>query len=74
MVQDKKRRADPRYEQARKLYEDGCSTNEVSRTLGIRTRTLRTWFPGAGWTPEQVRENQSVVMLEQQLKRKGKIK
>lgn len=38
---------------AARLLEDGCSYNDVSRTLGRHRHTLRKMFPGYGWTPSR---------------------
>lgn len=35
------------------FFEDGASYAEVSRTSGISKDTLRKYFPGYGWSPQQ---------------------
>lgn len=45
-----------RVAQARRLYEDGASTLEVSRTTKLHPRVLRNLFPGQSWTKEQQAE------------------
>lgn len=35
------------------MLDDGASYREVMRTLPIHYRTLRKYFPGRGWTPQQ---------------------
>lgn len=48
----------PRYsaellESARELLEDGCSYNEVGRTLDIAPQNLARRLPGYAWPPQQ---------------------
>lgn len=38
------------------LLDDGASYREVSRTVHIATHTLRRYFPGRGYTPQQSAE------------------
>ena len=35
------------------MVEDGASLNEIMRTLGSDHRTIKKYFPDAGWTKEQ---------------------
>jgi IS30 family transposase len=42
---------------AEQLLDDGCSGNEVARTIGRSDTTIRRHFPGRGWTPEQTYEH-----------------
>lgn len=39
---------------AKALLEDGCSYNEVARTVGRTSHSLKRWFPGYGWPPQEV--------------------
>ena len=45
-----KRVSPERLERARLLIEDGVSHNEIKRTLGMNTDTLRRHFPGTQWS------------------------
>lgn len=37
-------------DKAARLYEDGASQREITRTTGLSRMTLRKHFPGKGWT------------------------
>ena len=39
-----------RLDKAARLYEDGASQREITRTTGLARETLRKHFPGQGWT------------------------
>lgn len=39
-----------KYDRMEYLVEQGCSINEVMRTLGGNQATIKRWFPGAGIT------------------------
>lgn len=39
---------------AGKLLDDGCSYEEVARTLGVSWSSIVARFPGRSWTPSQV--------------------
>jgi IS30 family transposase len=46
---------------ARDLFDDGASRNEVARTLGRTMCVIARHFPEDKWTPQQVKEFQSLV-------------
>lgn len=43
-------------EQAKKLFENGASQQEVQRKTGMSRTTIRRYFPGQGWTHKQAAE------------------
>lgn len=38
------------------MLDDGCSHEEIERTLHVSAKTIRKYFPGSAWTREQVIE------------------
>jgi hypothetical protein len=50
------RMTDAEKSKAATMLEDGASYAEVARSLGRWVETIRSNFPGMGWTPEQVGE------------------
>lgn len=41
---------------ADRLLRDGASYAETARTVGVDPQTVANWFPGRGWTSQQVVE------------------
>lgn len=39
---------------ASELLDDGCSYEEVARTLGVSSSSIVARFPGRSWTPSQI--------------------
>lgn len=39
-----------RYDAIEKLVNEACSLSEIRRTLGSDARTVKRWFPNAGWS------------------------
>ena len=54
MTADELRRAEA-------LLNDGCSLQEVARTLGRSARTIKRRFPGRAWTRAQIDEHLSMI-------------
>lgn len=45
------------------LIEDGCSLEEVARTLGRPRTVIRRHFPGRGWTQAQISEHLAALRM-----------
>jgi transposase len=53
---------DEQRELARRLIEDGCSFQEVARTVGVSHWTIRRWFPDTpAWTRQQIGEHAALM-------------
>lgn len=52
------------------MLDDGCSYNEVGRTLGRSYTTIRRHFPGRGWSTERMIEHASAFRTMAWLMRK----
>jgi transposase-like protein len=59
-----------RKEAARRLLDDGAPYEEVSRTLGMTTVTLKRHFPGRQWTRQQAGELASWIRYTKELERR----
>ena len=46
------------------MIDDGWSFAEIHRTEGAHPETLRKYFPGKAWTPQQAIEHQRALRLE----------
>jgi DNA-binding CsgD family transcriptional regulator len=58
------------YRRAEQLLDEGCSYNEVARTLGRNPRCIRRHFPGRGWTSAQRAEYISLVQRMRHVRRR----
>ena len=48
-------------DKARAMLEERAGYAEVARTLGVYEKTVASWFPGMGLTPEEAAERRAIM-------------
>lgn len=66
-VRSNERIPQEKLDRAEQLLDEGAPIREVARSVGISYRSVQRYFPGRGWTQEQVNEYAATYRLATEL-------